>query len=98
MVEINNLPYYDLPEGKFHYAEAVIVYTNEPETELSVLIAVGWDFDEETASKELLRADMDIWYYLDDIDELNQVLETKHGDGAEWRIVSLSCEQTAQTN
>lgn len=89
MVEMKDLPYYDLPEGKMHYAEAVVVYTNEPETELNVLIAVGWNFDENTASQELLRADENIWFYMDDVDELNQVLTTKPEDGAEWRIVSL---------
>lgn len=89
MIRVQTLPYYDLPEGRFYYTDAVIAYTNEPDNELSVRIAIGWEFDEDTASEELLRADMDIWFYMDDVDELNQVMRTTPDDGAEWRIISL---------
>lgn len=89
MVTLNDLPYLELPEGKYHYAEAVIVYADEPDQQLNVLIAVGWEFDEETASKDLLLADLNIWFYADDIDELNQIAATSPNDGAEWWIVSL---------
>lgn len=89
MVEMKDLPYYDLPEGRFHYAEAVVVYADEPENELSVLIAIGWNFDEDTASEELLRADLDIWFYMDDVADLNKVLAAEPDDGAEWRIVRI---------